>query len=302
MHIYNNEPEDYSTEAKLILSSVGYYHEYQPPPVVDVIITRLKAQIDSQFLNNYPYLKFILTATTGLNHIDLPECTKRGIQVISLRGEFDFLSGIAATAEHTIGLMLAILRNIPQSFNDVQLNHWDRMRFKGHELKGRNLCILGFGRLGIQVAHIAEAFGMNIQCFDKTKSDQYPTTTDLSKALTNSDIVSIHLPYNADTHHLLKFESIMKTNPGAFIINTSRGQIIKEYDLVQCLTNGHLAGVAVDVLEDEFNISASPLLEYSLHNTNALITPHVGGCTYESMEATEIFIAQRFTRICSETK
>ena len=100
MHIYNNEPEDYSTEAKLILSSVGYYHEYQPPPVVDVIITRLKAQIDSQFLNNYPYLKFILTATTGLNHIDLPECTKRGIQVISLRGEFDFLSGIAATAEH----------------------------------------------------------------------------------------------------------------------------------------------------------------------------------------------------------
>mgnify|MGYP001220436096 CR=1 FL=1 len=302
IHIYNNEPEDYSNEAKQILSSIGYYHEYQAPPVVDVIITRLKDQINSNFLDNYPDLKFLLTATTGLNHIDLSECANRGIEVISLRGEFDFLSTIAATAEHTIGLMLSILRNIPQSFKDVQLNHWDRMKFKGHELKGRNLCILGLGRLGIQVAHIAEAFGMNIQCFDTKISDQYPTTTNLHEALTNSDIVSIHLPYNTDTHHLLQFDSLMKTNPGAFIINTSRGQIIKEYDLVQCLTNGHLAGVAVDVLEDEFNMSASPLLQYSLHNTNVLITPHVGGCTYESMEATEIFIAQQFAQVYSKAQ
>ncbi|MAS81231.1 MAG: hypothetical protein CMF45_00925 [Legionellales bacterium] len=302
MHIYNNEPEDYSQEAKNILSSVGYYHECQPPPVVDVIITRLKHQIDRSFLNNYPDLKYILTATTGLNHIDITECRERDIQIISLKGETEFLSDIAATAEHTIGLMLSLLRNIPQSFNDVKLHNWDRMTFKGHELKGRNLCILGLGRLGIQVARIGQTFGMNIQCFDKHTSTQYRTTTDLDEALTNSDVVSVHLPYDNDTHHLLKFESIMKTNPNAYIINTSRGQIIKEIDLVQCLTNGHLAGVAVDVLENEPNVSISPLLRYSLENTNVLITPHIGGCTYESMEATEIFIAQQFSKIVLHPK
>tara|TARA_B100000029_G_scaffold507430_1_gene592028 strand:+ start:9335 stop:10246 length:912 start_codon:yes stop_codon:yes gene_type:complete len=302
IQIYNHEPEDYAQKAKHILSCVGNYHEYQLPSVVDVIITRLKEQIDSQFLNNYPDLKYILTATTGLNHIDMAECRKREIQIISLRGETDFLANIAATAEHTIGLMLSLLRNIPQSFNDVQLYNWDRMKFKGHELKGRNLCILGLGRLGTQVAYIAQAFGMNIQCFDKNISNQYRTTTDLKQALTNSDVVSVHLPYNDDTHHLLTYELIMKTNPNAYIINTSRGQIIKEDDLVKCLTTGHLAGVAVDVLEDEFHISESPLIRYSLEHKNVLITPHIGGCTYESMEATEIFIAQQFSKIYSESK
>ena len=92
MHIYNNEPEDYSQEAKNILSSVGYYHECQPPPVVDVIITRLKHQIDRSFLNNYPDLKYILTATTGLNHIDITECRERDIQIISLKGETDIFT------------------------------------------------------------------------------------------------------------------------------------------------------------------------------------------------------------------
>ncbi len=298
IQIYNNEPEGYSKEAKRILSTVGKYHEQQPI-TVDVIITRLREKIDHQFLNNYPELRYILTATTGLNHIDMSECTKRKIQIISLKGESDFLSGIAATAEHTIGLMLSLLRNIPHSFNDVQLHHWDRMAFKGHELKGKTLCILGLGRLGIQVARIAQTFGMKIQCFDKHVSEEYWTTTNLYEALTGADIVSVHLPYDSDTHHLLTVDSIMKTNPSAYIINTSRGQIIKEEDLVRCLANRHLAGVAVDVLEDEFNISKSPLVKYSSEHTNVLITPHIGGCTYESMENTEVFIAQKFKQLLS---
>jgi len=296
-NILNVEPEEYSQTAINTLKSVANYYEKQSDIEVHGIITRLRHKLDSDFLSKYPDLKYILSATTGLDHIDQELCNRLGIKIISLRGETEFLNSITATAEHTITLMLALLRNIPTATSHVRKGHWNRMEHKGNELKNKTLCILGIGRLGTQVARIASAFQMKIQCFDKHVSEEYWTTTNLYEALTGADIVSVHLPYDSDTHHLLTVDSIMKTNPSAYIINTSRGQIIKEEDLVKCLANRHLAGVAVDVLEDEFNISKSPLVKYSSEHTNVLITPHIGGCTYESMENTEVFIAQKFKQL-----
>lgn len=295
--IYNHEPSEYSPKAVQILSSVGIYKESACPEEVEAIITRLEWQINKAFLDNYSNLRYILTATTGLSHIDIEECNQRDISIISLRGETEFLSSIAATAEHTIGLMLSLLRNIPEATKDVGQYKWNRMDFKGRELKGKTLCILGLGRLGIQVANIATAFGMTVKAFDQFDSGQYPTTTNLAEALEKSDIVSIHLPYTSQTHHLLTTDLLMRTNPQSYLINTSRGEIINETDLVTCLKNKHLAGVAVDVIEHEYDIHSSPLLKYSMKYPNAVITPHIGGCTYESMEATEIFIAKKFKDI-----
>ncbi|MBL76616.1 MAG: hypothetical protein CL763_06815 [Chloroflexi bacterium] len=297
INIFNNEPEEYSCEASKILASFGNYTLDVDPAEVDAIITRLRTQINNQFLDYYPNLKYILTATTGLNHIDLEECNNRNIQVISLRGETEFLSNIAATAEHTIGLMLSLLRHIPSAHSDVLHQNWDRMNFKGNELKGRTLSILGLGRLGIQVANIAHAFGMEIKSFDKTVSPIHKTTNNLVHAVQGSDIVSVHLPYNHETHHLLTTSVLMETNPGSYLINTARGEIIKEDDLVECLENKHLAGAAVDVLENEYSLNSSPLLQYSMKNENVIITPHIGGCTHESMAATEVFIANKFKTI-----
>ena len=301
-NIFNNEPSDYSPKAIKILETVGTYSEGIKPQKVQAIITRLGFEINKQFLNDFPDLQYILTATTGLNHIDLQECVKRNITVVSLRGETDFLNSVAATAEHSIALLLSLLRHIPSAFDDVKKYHWDRMTFKGHELKDKTLSILGMGRLGIQVGTIAKSFGMNLKCYDINGNDTFPTTDNLSEVLSNTDVVSIHLPYTSETHHLISQELLMTTNPGSYLINTSRGQILKEDDLIQCLNNGHLAGAAIDVLEHEYNLQNSPLVQYAITHNNLIITPHIGGCTYESMEATEVFIANKFAAMIRSTQ
>ena len=296
INIFNNEPSEYSGNAISILETIGNYYDIHTAEPVHAIITRLQEVIDSKFLDKFPELKFILTATTGLDHVDLKECQNRQIEIISLKGEYEFLESIAATAEHTMTLMLSLLRNIPTAIAHVKKAHWNRMEHKGHELKGKTLCIVGMGRLGTQVARMATAFQMNLKCFDDKKNKNYPCSSNLMEALHGSDIISIHLPYDKSTSGLIGKTQILEMNPESYIINTSRGQILNEQDVVNCLVSGHLAGVAVDVLEQEYNIQSSPLWNYvqNTNSRNVLITPHVGGCTYESMEATEIFIANKF--------
>ena len=302
INIFNNEPSEYSYKAISLLETIGNYYDTHTEKPIHAIITRLHERVDSKFLDRFPKLQFILTATTGLDHIDQVECQNRQIQIISLKGEFEFLASIAATAEHTMTLMLSLLRNIPAAVEHVKMGGWDRMEHKGHELKNKNLCILGMGRLGTQIAQIATAFQMNIKCFDNKNIKEYPCSTDLMKALHGSDILSIHLPYDSSTSGLIGEKQILEMNPASYIINTSRGQILNEHDVVSCLISGQLAGVAVDVLDQEYNIQSSPLWNY-IQNTNpknVLITPHIGGCTYESMEATESFIAEKFVNILKE--
>jgi len=297
INIYNNEPEGYSKIAISTLQQIGHYFDHPTNEPIHAIITRLNSLINKEFLNRFPHLKFILTATTGLDHIDQYECDRKGIRIISLKGEDNFLSSIVATAEHTMSLMLALLRNVPAAVNDVHNSNWDRMKFKGHELKGKNITILGMGRLGMQIARLADAFQMTVKGFDTKQIVEYPTSRDLATSLHGSDILSIHLPYDSSTEHLISQKQIMEMNPNSYIINTSRGHILKEEDVVASLINGHLAGVAVDVLENEYNLHKSPLWEFSQKSSsNVIITPHIGGCTYESMEATEIFIAQQFLK------
>ncbi|MBI49724.1 MAG: hypothetical protein CMM83_00965 [Rhodospirillales bacterium] len=296
MNILNNEPSEYSTHAIEILQTVGIYYENPTNEPIQVIITRLKEVIDHRFLDRFPDLKFILTATTGLDHIDQLECQKRSIRIISLQGEYQFLQSIPATAEHTITLMLSLFRNIPSAVADVKNGIWNRMEHKGNELKGKTLCILGMGRIGIQVANIASAFGMNIRSFDNKYTGDYFSSTNLNEALKGSDILSIHLPYNQETHELIGKNQISQMNSGIHLINTSRGQIIKEPDIVDCLLNGKVRGVAVDVLATEYDLGNSALWNYSqtTNDPHVIITPHIGGCTYESMAATEVFIAKKF--------
>ena len=298
INIFNNEPSEYSHKAISILETIGNYYDTPTEAPIHAIITRLQERIDSKFLDRFPELQFILTATTGLDHINLVECQSRQIQIISLKGEYEFLASIAATAEHTMALMLSLLRNIPSAVEHVKKGHWNRMEHKGNELKGKTLCILGMGRLGIQIARMATAFQMNIKCFDNKNIQEYPCTTNLTKALHKSDILTIHLPYDPSTSGLIGEKQILEMNPESYIINTSRGQILNEQDVVSCLMSGHLAGVAVDVLEQEYDIQSSPLRSYieDTSSRNVLITPHIGGCTHESMEATESFIATKFIK------
>jgi len=306
--ILNLEPEGYSPKALHVLTS---FSEVDIGPMTrdelltnisnyDGLIVRLNHRIDRQILDAAPRLKFIASATTGLNHIDCDYAQKCGISILSLRGEVAFLDSIHATAEHTWALILALIRHIPASTHDVHLGGWNRDAFKGSELSGKTLGIIGYGRLGKKVARYGTAFGMKVLLTDTKRiipGDEMELVS-LEELLTRSEIVSIHVPYNPTTHGFFGREQIQKMRNGSYLINTSRGEVIDETALLESLINGHLAGAALDVMRGEnINdvnwINNDPLIRYAKENNNLLITPHLGGCTIESMEKTEVFIAQK---------
>lgn len=264
----------------------------------DVLIVRLANQIDRKVIDTGTRLKAIVTATTGLDHIDIAYAQTKGIVVLSLRGEYEFLRSIPATAEHTWGLLLALTRHIPAAHSSVLAGEWDRDHFRGHDLAGQTLGILGLGRIGEKVARYGAAFGMRVLAFDPYRQawiegvERCDSQVDL---LRQSQVFSIHVPLNETTRNLIGREELNLLPHGAVLINTARGEVVDEIALVEALESGRLAGAALDVLCDERSkvLHASPLITYARTHDNLLLTPHIGGATIESMAATENFMARK---------
>ena len=245
-------------------------------------------------------LKIIVTPTTGLNHIDLEETARRGIKVLSLYGEGEFLRDVRATAEHTIGLILSLLRHVPQSNAHVREGRWNRDLFRGQELYGKTVGVVGYGRLGQIVTRYLKAFDARILITDPAMSTASlePNVTRLSFQclLEESDIVTLHVNLCRGTQGFFGRPQFMAMKQGAWFINTARGELVDESALVDMLRSGRLAGAALDVLSDECcsGMGNHPLIAYAREHNNLIITPHVGGCTAESMEKTETFLATKF--------
>jgi D-3-phosphoglycerate dehydrogenase len=261
-----------------------------------VLITRLSHHISKEVIKLGVRLKVIATATTGLDHIDLDAAQMAGIKVISLKGEVEFLKTITATAEHTFGLMLSICRNIPAAFNDVLKGNWNRDNFRGVELKGKTLGIVGFGRLGKMVSVYGSAFGMRVIINDPYITDIPDNIKQcgLDELLQKSDFVSIHVPLNSETFKMIGQPQFSLMKRSAYLINTSRGDVIDEDALIDALTNKIIAGAAIDVISGELLTgNDSRIIDYARANNNLIITPHIGGATIDSMQATEIYIADK---------
>ncbi len=311
MKILNLEPEQYSPVANDVLSSLGTVTNGPMSredligsiSAYDVVIVRLGHKIDREVIDVGTTLKVIATPTTGLNHIDVDYATKKNIAVLSLKGETEFLSGIHATAEHTMALILSLARHIPHAHNSVLDSIWNRDLFKGIELEGKTIGIIGLGRLGKKVAGYAHAFGMNVISYDTNPfcAAQNAVNVDLDTLLKTSDVVSIHIPSMPENLHFINDVCFEKMKEGVFFINTSRGDVICQSSLLKALQNKKIGAAALDVLEEEYDgvIEQSPLLEYARNNQNLILTPHIGGATYESMYKTEVFIAQK---ICAWVK
>jgi D-3-phosphoglycerate dehydrogenase len=257
----------------------------------EVLIVRLGRYIGADLMAIAPQLRFIVTATTGLDHIDLNAARMRGVRVVSLRDCMGAISDISATAEHTFGLVLALLRNTIPAANHVLDGGFDRNRFFGSQLKGKRLGILGYGRIGRLVARYADAFGMGVAACDRmTEKVTAPAALiGFEELLETSDLVSIHVAADPENRHLIDKAAIARLRPGAFVINTARGSIVDEAALAEAVLSGRLAGVAVDVLdgEERANIASSPLLAAARGGHNVLITPHIGGATIEAIARTE---------------
>ncbi len=267
--------------------------------VPQALVVRLGVTLDSKLLAQFPELKYIASVTTGLDHIDLEYCARNSIDVVSLKGETQFLKSIHATAEHTVCLMLCLCRNVLAAAASVTSGEWNREKFFGTELAGKTVGIVGYGRLGQSVARILIGFGANIVAteVDQNIKDTNSEVTFLSlrRLAEEADIITLHVPLTKSTEKLISADLLSCMKESVVIVNTSRGNVIDEVALLDALESGRIRGAAVDVLADEVRgvDSTNSLIRYSQDNSNMLITPHIGGSTVESMKSTANYIAQR---------
>lgn len=266
---------------------------------VNILWVRLRTQIDKEVLDAAPNLQLLVTPTTGLNHIDLEETNSRGVKVLSLKGETEFLKEIRGTAEHTIALMLSLIRNLPEAVGHTKSGNWNRDIFRGTELYEKTIGILGYGRLGKIVTRYLTAFGSNVIVYDpnigSSVEDPNIDFVDKEYLLSNSNIVTLHVNYTKANHQYFNKSYFDMMKPGSYFVNTSRGELVDENALLEALISKKLRGAAIDVLADEnmINFGQNSLVKYSNSSPNLIITPHIGGCTFESIEKVEIFMAER---------
>lgn len=268
---------------------------------VDVLVVKLKFTWSEPLLTQAKSLKYIVTSTTGLNHIQLP--LNSDIKIVSLKGEVDFLRTITPTAELTWGLIISLMRNLPAAINGVKGLGWDRNKFIGQELFGKTIGIVGYGRLGSMIAKYAVAFGLSVKVFDSELSSvnclpEGIEFLDLDSLLKASDIVTLHIPLVESNVNFINENRLSLMKKTAVLVNTSRGEILDETYLLNMLEQDLLSGAALDVLSDEVSGKINWMQGNELVNSNKLggrllITPHIGGACFDSMERTEEFVANK---------
>ncbi len=306
------EPQGYSPRAVAALDGIGQvvpWREATATPRTlrraEVLVVKLGMRISKRVMDRLPALQVIGTSTTGLNHIDMAEAKRRGIQVVSLRGETRFLKTIFPTAEETIGLAIMLMRRLPWGFDAVRQGRWQKEKFYGYELAGKTLGIIGFGRLGSMVARLGRAFGMQVIACDPHVSAGAMRRSIVKKVsmdavFRQSDVVSNHVLLTARTHALVKRRHFRLMQPTAYYVNTARGELNDEQALLEALEKKWIAGAALDVLASEDpkggHVKSHPLVGYARRHQNLIIVPHLGGATFESMAKTEDFIAGKIVR------
>ncbi len=250
------------------------------PP--DAIITRGKGQVNQSLIDACPRLQVVGRCGVGLDNIDVPYATSRGIKVINAPG-----SNAQTIAEHTMSLMMALQRNLYRSIAEVKAGNWAwRNQFEGDEIYGKTLGILGLGNIGKKVAAMATAFGMKVIYHDKSANDAVYTHRSFEQLIAEADVITLHLPLLADTKELIDRAALRSMKRTALLINTARGQIIDQKALYEALREGTIAGFAADVLTEEPPAEDDPLLTLP----NVLITAHVGSLT-----------ARTYTKMCVDT-
>ncbi len=265
------------SEAELI-SRIGDY---------DALIVRSATKVTAPVIEAARSLKVIGRAGVGVDNIDLEAATRRGIVVVNAPD-----GNTIAAAEHSLALMLALARNIPQGDAGLKQGRWERKHLVGVELKQKTLGILGLGRIGSAVARRAQAFDMICLGYDPYISAEQADRlgvelVPLKTLLERSDFLTIHMPLTNDTRHLLDAKALALMKPGVRIINVARGGLIDEAALAEALKTGRIAGAAVDVFEEEPAIS-SPLLDCP----NVVLTPHLGASTEEAQLHVAVDVAE----------
>lgn len=246
----------------------------------------MKIPLNRERIRAAEKLKIIVTATTGANHIDASELQKRGIPLLTMKDQREFLRNITPAAEHSWLLLMACARRLRAPVAEVVRGEWDRNKFPGMLLKGKRLGLIGCGRIGQWMARYAEAFGMKSLGYDP-HLDEWPQTIEqdtLEGVIRGSDFLSIHVPLNEETEGLIGEREFALSKPGVVLVNTSRGEIVDESALLSALESGHVAAAGLDVLSGEPDIASHPLVKFARKHENLIITPHIGGYSPEALQ------------------
>jgi D-3-phosphoglycerate dehydrogenase len=232
-----------------------------------------------------------------LDHLDLEAMCRRQIALISLKGDTEFLDQVTATAEMAWCLLLAVVRRLPWACEAARRGSWARDQFRGHQLSGKTLGILGYGRLGRMVAEYGKAFRMQVLACDVRPVDLAPDVqqVDFDRLLAESNVLSIHIHLTPENRGLLNAAAFARMKPGAVLINTSRGAIVDESALLTALQCGHLLGAGLDVIDGEWreDLNSHALVQHANTHDNLVLAPHIGGITYESQRLAYTHTAEK---------
>jgi D-3-phosphoglycerate dehydrogenase len=254
----------------------------------EALVVRSATNVTAEVINDSRQLRVIGRAGAGVDNIDVEAATRKGIVVMNTPG-----GNTVSTAEHTLAMLLALSRNIPQANDSLRKGEWHRKSFVGTELLGKVIGIVGLGKIGREVALRCQAFGMTTIGFDpilasdvagKMKIEQVP----LEELYARSDFITVHTPLNDETRSLISDKELNSCKQGVRVLNCARGGIINEQALLRALESGHVAGAALDVFETE-PPGDDPLLKHPL----VIATPHLGASTEEAQEKVAVQIAQQ---------
>jgi len=270
-------------------------------PDATILCTFVESPIGEAELARFPALKFIATRSTGFDHIDLAAAKARNIAVANVP-----FYGENTVAEFAFALLLALSRRVIEADESVRQGHFSPVGFRGFDLAGKTLGVVGTGHIGAHIIRMANAFGMKVIGFDAYPNAELAQKlgflyVSLEELLAASDIVTIHVPYNKDTHHLINKENIGNLKKGAYLINTARGAIIETEALIEALKSGTLAGAGLDVLEEEGDMTDEIALltnphpkeaelkialenHYLIDHPRVIVTPHTAFNTTEAVE------------------
>lgn len=279
--------------------SLAGYPDLTDPEAV-ALCTFIDAPIGETEMSRFPALKLIATRSTGFDHIDLAAAQKRGITVVNVP-----FYGENTVAEFAFALLLTLSRRIPEANDVVVKGGFSPAGLRGFDLAGKTIGIVGCGHIGLHVIRMAQGFGMKVLGFDTHPSDERAkelgiTFASLPELLAASDVVSLHVPYNAHTHHLINKENIGSIKRGAYLINTARGAVVETEALIEALRSGALAGAGLDVLEEEGDLDDEMVLlsaphpneaalritlenHYLISHPRVIVTPHLAFNTTEAL-------------------
>jgi len=257
----------------------------------DAILIRSATKLTSELIDRADNLKVIGRAGTGVDNVDIPAATRRGIIVANAPE-----SNSVAAAEHTLALMLSLFRNVPQAHGTLVEGRWDRAKFKGAELYGKTLGVIGFGRIGQLVAKRAQSFEMDVVAFDKFVSAErfrelgVEGLGSVEEVLGRSDVITLHVPKTPETIDLIDAGAIAAMKDGARVVNCARGELIDLDALLAGLESGKVGGAALDVFPSE------PFTEHPLFaRPDVVVTPHLGASTAEAQDRAGVVTAEQVT-------